>query len=243
MNMPITVEIADLTVKPDDIDGIFAYFSEIDRKFSVYRTDSEISRINRGEIRPEGQSPDMKYILSAAGETEVLTRGYFNIHRPDGITDPSGIVKGWAIYQAAKKIEKKGFKNYYVDAGGDIQVKGRNHQNLPWKIGIRNPFNRDENIKIIAIGDQGVATSGTYIRGQHIYNPVTPERGTRDIVSITVIGPDVYQADYLATAAFAMQNEGPGFISSLEGFEAYSVNSKGIATFTPGFEKYVVKSN
>ena len=86
-----------------------------------------------------------------------------------------------------------------------------------------------------------MATSGTYERGQHIYNPHLGRTPLRDIVSITVIGPNVYEADRFATAAFAMGNEGINFIEHLNGFEGYSVSSDGIGTETSGFNKFTKK--
>jgi thiamine biosynthesis lipoprotein len=243
MGMPVTVEIAGSGVRRADIDIIFDYFARIDNRFSPYKKNSEVSLYNRGEITKTNLSSDMKLIMKLSDGTKKETGGYFNIFKPDGSMDPSGIVKGWAIQNASKQIEAMGYNNYSVDAGGDIQVKGHNAKGKHWTIGIRNPFNRHENVKIISIGNQGVATSGTYIRGQHIYDPFRPHETIADVVSITVIGPDVYEADRFATAAFAMRDKGVGFIAALKRFEAYSINSGGIATFTPGFEKYVVKNN
>jgi thiamine biosynthesis lipoprotein len=243
MDMPITVEIVDPMVSQSDIDTIFHYFTDIDNRFSTYKNDSEISLFNSGKIPRAQLSPDMKLILKAAEETKKLTRGYFDIHRPDGSIDPSGIVKGWAINNASKIIEEMGFMNYYVDAGGDIQVKGTNSDAIPWRIGIRNPFHHSQNVKIISIDNRGVATSGTYIRGQHIYDPYLPNIPITEIVSLTVIGPNVYEADRFATAAFAMRDKCLEFITTLKGFEAYTIDTKGMATCTPGFETYVVKNN
>ncbi len=59
------------------------------------------------------------------------------------------------------------------------------------------------------------------------------------VVSLTVVGPNIYEADRFATAAFAMGEAGIMFIEKLPGFEGYMVNDNGIATFTSGFEKYV----
>ncbi len=56
-------------------------------------------------------------------------------------------------------------------------------------MGIRNPFNADEIVKVLTPKGHGVATSGNYIRGDHIYNPHTGRYGSDDIVSLTVIGP------------------------------------------------------
>lgn len=107
--------------------------------------------------------------------------------------------------------------------------------------GIRNPFNKEEIIKVISLKDAGIATSGTYIRGQHIYNPHEIEKPITEIVSLSVIGPNVYEADRFATAAFAMGEKGIMFIEKLNGFEGYMVDKNGLATMTGGFQAYTVK--
>src|SRR5262249_6242160 len=136
-------------------------------------------------------------------------------------------------------LRTAGFRNFYVDAGGDVEVCGR-RENRPWRVGIRNPFNRQENVKVLALGDCGVATSGTAVRGQHVYDPHEPERGVLELLSMTVTGPNVYEADRFATAAFAMQRNGISFIEALPGLEAYMIDADARATYTSGFERYVV---
>ena len=84
-----------------------------------------------------------------------------------------------------------------------------------------------------------MATSGTYVRGQHIYNPKNSDQPVTGIVSLTVIGPDIYEADRFATAAFAMGPAGIIFIEQLAGFEGYMIDPNGLATYTSGFERYV----
>jgi len=238
MDMPVTVEIRDEAADQGLIDEIFDYFQYVDDTFSVFKENSEISRINRGEIKKEDYSPDMKTIFRLAEETKRQTSGYFDIQKPKGILDPSGIVKGWAIWQASKLLNLAGIKDSYVEAGGDIQVTRKSNSD-PWIIGIRNPFNINENVKILSLRNEGIATSGTYIRGQHIYNPHKPKETFEEIVSLTVIGPNVYEADRFATAAFAMGKEGIHFIEKQEGLEGYAIDSKGIATMTTNFNRYV----
>ncbi|HLI09196.1 MAG TPA: FAD:protein FMN transferase [Ktedonobacteraceae bacterium] len=240
MGMPITVEILDASATEADIEKIFAYFRSVDETFSTYKAESEISKINRGELAEEDYSDAMKTILALSEQTRQETRGYFDIERA-GMLDPSGIVKGWAIFQAAQMLKEAGFANFYIDAGGDIQVAGTKN-GKPWRVGIRNPFNRHENVKVLEITDRGVATSGTAIRGQHIYNPYQPQQPIEDIVSLTVIGPDIYEADRFATAAFAMGKRGIYFIEQLPGFEGYMIDSSARATYTTGFERYVLKN-
>jgi len=239
MGMPITLEANDRSVTDNLFDEVFVYFAYVDEKFSSYKDNSEISRINRGELSLEESSADMKTIFELAERTQLETNGYFNIEH-GGVYDPSGVVKGWAIFNAAKILRQSGVKDFYVEAGGDIQMSGKNDQGQKWRVGIRNPFNMDEIVKVLSVTDCGVATSGTYIRGQHIYNPLDSDQLITDILSLTVIGPDIYEADRFATAAFAMGKNGINFIESLEDFEGYMVDKDKLATFTTGFEKWVL---
>lgn len=238
MGMPVTICIVD--ERPDQAQAIasaFDYFRHIDRQFSTYKSTSEISQINNG--LPESQwSTTTKLIFGLAEQTKRETRGYFDIRRPDGKVDPSGIVKGWAINNAAEQLLARGFQNFYVDAGGDIQPHGLNEQGQPWRFGIRNPFDRTQIVKTMQVGSEGVATSGTAIRGQHIYSPASSKIALQDVASLTVIGPNIYEADRFATAAFAMGKAGIRFIEATDGLEGYMIDSKGIATMTSGFERF-----
>lgn len=242
MGMPITVAIA----PQDDREGrgemyarqVFDYLRRIDDQYSPYKPESEVSRISRGDLPIDDASDEMKDIIQLAVDTKALTHGYFDVWFNNKF-DPSGLVKGWAIYHAAAILEQAGYRNYCIDGAGDIEIRGRNEDDQPWRIGIRNPFDPSTLVKILAVEDRGVATSGTYIRGQHIYNPVDGGEAD-DMASITVVGPNVYEADRLATAAFAMGLDGIGFIESIPGCDAYMVERDGNATYTPGFARYIV---
>ncbi|HET9016344.1 MAG TPA: FAD:protein FMN transferase, partial [Thermomicrobiaceae bacterium] len=206
MGMPVTVEILDPGVAAADLDAVYAYFGWVDATFSTYDPASEVSRLNRGELTPDRACPEVRAILALAEETKALTQGYFDIRR-DGVIDPSGIVKGWAIQQAAERLAAAGWHDFYVDAGGDVQVSGTK-AGRPWRVGIRNPFQHEEVVKVLALTDRGVATSGTAVRGQHIYDPFRPGEPLTEVLSLTVVGPNVYEADRFATAAFAMGRRG-----------------------------------
>lgn len=238
MGMPITIEVVDAGSRNQDVTDVFAYFNEVDRRFSTYKPDSEISRINRGAIGPDAYSQDMKTVLTLCEETKRLTRGFFDIARMDGTKDPSGLVKGWAINHAAAMLRAFGHEHFFVDAGGDIQTSGRNASGKPWSVGIKNPFNRSQIVQVVYPNGAGIATSGTYIRGQHVYNPHDRHAPMTDIVSLTVIGPNIYEADRFATAAFAMGREGIAFIGSIEGFEGYMIDKDGMSTSTNHFATY-----
>jgi len=234
MGMPITIDVVG-----DDsgatVERAFSYLASVDRRFSTYRRDSEISALNSGAIDRAALSGEMREVFAIADRTREGSGGYFDIRKPDGTLDPSGIVKGWAIRNAAALITGAGFGDFFVEAGGDIQSAGRNRLGREWRIGIRNPFNPDEIIKVVEPRGRGVATSGTYARGQHIYNPHAPGETISSIVSLSVIGPDILEADRFATAAFAMGAAGIDFIEAMPGLEGYMVDAGGIATMTTGF--------
>ena len=254
MGMPIEIEITGENPEKA-LEAAFAYLVAVDERFSTYKENSEISRINRelghsNILENVGMSEEMREVFTIGEETRSKTNGYFDIRRPDGSIDPSGVVKGWAIFNTAKLIRDNlaarhpsnlGVSppiGYFVNAGGDIAMNGKDAEGKEWSVGIRNPFNVNEIVKVVYPHGKGVATSGSYIRGDHIYNPHKPGEKIKEIVSITVIGPDVLAADLMATAAFAMGKEGITFIEQLPGFEGYVIDANGIATMTSGFGVY-----
>jgi FAD:protein FMN transferase len=239
MGMPITIEILDAAYS-HLLETTFDYFDSVDRRFSLYKPTSEISAYNRGDITFENLSREMRDVFAIADRTKADTAGYFEMRRPDGMIDPSGIVKGWAVRNAATLLREAGVRDFYVEAGGDIQMGGKNEDGEDWRIGIRNPFVEREIVKAIAMTDRGIATSGTYVRGQHIYDPHNPTGPIENVVSLTVIAPDVLEADRFATAAFAMGEDGIYFIEHQPGLEGYVINANGIAKQTTGFGAYVI---
>ena len=236
MGMPVTLNLPDAPEQTPLFEAVFGLFHRVDERFSPYKARSEVTQV--GQIGYcDSPSNEMSDILRLAEDTKHATRGYFNVW--NGLSfDPSGLVKGWAIDQAALLLRRRGITNYYLEAGGDIVVSRPDRQQAPWRIGIRNPFDRHTIIKTLELTNGGVATSGTAIRGQHIYNPHAPNQPLTDIVSLTVIAPTIYDADRFATAAFAMGTGGIHFIEQLPYLEGYQINHVGIATFTSGFDKY-----
>jgi thiamine biosynthesis lipoprotein len=235
MGMPAGVAIVDAAARAEDIDGVFDLFAAADRIFSPFRQDSELCRLNRGECtEPSGE---MREILALAEKSRDETGGYFDIRRPDGTLDTCGIVKGWAIHRGAQLLCERGYRNFSVEIGGDIQTRGHNQDGGDWRVGIRNPFVASEVVKILYPRGGGVATSGSYHQGAHIYDP---HGGQPDgLVSVTVIGPDILQADIAATAAFAMGRDGIYYLERASGFEAYAIDARGMARMTSGLTRYL----
>jgi thiamine biosynthesis lipoprotein len=240
MGMPVAVELADAAASSEHLEEVYSFFRYVEDTFSPFKSTSETSRINQGLLAPSDYSEDMQTIIRLAEKMRIETNGYFDVHR-DGSFNPVGIVKGWAIHNAADMLRKRGLWDFYIEAGGDIQLSGLNDAGSYWAVGIRNPFHRAEVVKVLYLSDIGIATSGTYVRGGHIYDPhFSGDRPIEDIVSLTVVGPNVYEADCCATAAFAMGRSGIHFVEELSGFEGYLIDKDGIATMTSGFEDYTI---
>lgn len=236
MGMPVSVEV--VGGDQDIHEAVFAYFTAIDERFSPYKPDSEVSKLNTRRIATADASPEMKTVLALADLTKRETGGFFDVMTPTGTFDPSGIVKGWAIWKAAQLLHAKGYEHFWVEAGGDIQTSGTDAHGKEWSIGIRNPLKPDEIVKVVYPRGAGIATSGTYIRGHHIYDPHLGKQVESDIVSLTVLGPNVYEADRFATAAFAMGSQGVLFLEHRPELEAYAIDTNGRATMTSGFARY-----
>ena len=233
MGMPVTVHVADADARNEAIDAVFEDFTLLDRTFSPFVRTSAVSRINRGELRSEDAGHLVNQAIDLCRLYEQATDGFFSAWI-DGRFDPSGLIKGWAIDRGCSILESNGYGNYYVDAGGDVQTRGQN-DGRSWRVGIRHPVERDKVVRVVLASGLAVATSGTYEKGQHILDPHTREPvGTW--LSFSVVGPDILQADVLATACFAMGIAGLDFVSHRASYEAYAIDNKLRAIYTSGFE-------
>jgi len=118
--------------------------------------------------------------------------------------DLGAVAKGLAVDAAARELEP--FKDFAIDAGGDLYLGGLNPQGEPWSVGIRHPRRDDEMIDSVRVSNQAVCTSGDYERGQHILDPRNGS-STHAVASATVVASGAMLADALATAAFVLGPE------------------------------------
>lgn len=122
--------------------------------------------------------------------------------------------KGYAADRGKQIMIENGISNGIVNASGDMAVWGTQPEGKPWKIGITNPFNPDKVLKVIALKDEAVVTSGSYekfvvfdgIRYSHIINPTTgyPAQG---LVSVTIVGPNAETANGISTSVMVLGKE------------------------------------
>jgi FAD:protein FMN transferase len=234
MGTAITLDIidasSDLTRLGDDA---FAWFTEVDARFSTYKDDSEVGRLDRGEITVDQASPDLRHVLDACESLRDQTRGFFDAYAT-GRLDPSGYVKGWSVQVAADRLRAAGIENFCINAGGDIRVHGVGPDGDAWRIGIRHPWEADKVAWVIAGTDLAIATSGTYERGPHVIDPFRGQPSTF-LRSVTVVGRDLAVVDAYATAAVAMGKPGLDWLAQLTGYESAAVTENGEAFRSDGF--------
>jgi len=203
-------------------DDVFGLLKNIDERFSTYKNDSELSRYQRREINQKNLSPEMKEVKTDCEKYEKHTDGYFSAYF-SGKFDPTGYVKGWSIDRAGKLIKKNGFDVYCLSIGGDILASSDGAKE--WTIGVQDPTDNKKILNKLSIFSGAVATSGSYERGQHIINPKSGKLAN-ELLSVTVIGPDIIKADVLATACFAMGNKATDFMKTQKSYQALLVRKK-----------------
>ena len=235
MGMPIVIDLRAEDADADLLDAAFDEFRAVDARFSTYRDDSEIMRINRGELAAADAHSDVREIIERCEQLRAETRGFFDMHAACASSiEPSGLVKGWSVDRVASILDAAGARDYAVNAGGDVRVRGRGIPDDCWRVGIQHPTMRDKLAKVVVANDLAIATSGAYARGNHVLDPHTrqPPGG---VLSVTITGPDLATADAYATAAFAMGVQGPPWTARLRDYEAMTILADGRVLSTPGF--------
>ncbi|HEY0632762.1 MAG TPA: FAD:protein FMN transferase [Thermoleophilaceae bacterium] len=221
------------TAAHDAFARVVAWLHGVDARFSTYRPDSEISRIDRGELAVSAASSDVRWVLERCAALRAETGGAFD-ERAGGGLDPSALVKGWAVQRSAEILSAEGLTDFSLNAGGDLVVRGGALPERVWRVGIQHPRDRSAIAAAIAVSDMAVATSGAYERGDHVLDPRTrtPAVGVK---SVTVVGPDLGTADAYSTAAFALGTDGPRWTLALDGYEAMTILADDRVLCTPGF--------
>lgn len=236
MGLPISILArgpdTDIPAAKDAVDAVYTELREVDRLFSPYRADSAVSRLARFELTLADCPPQVQFVADACDRAQVVTGGLFDAWRPDGRWDPSGYVKGWAVERAARHLAGVPRLDWCLNAGGDVAVVCPSGN--PFWVGIQDPHHLARIAASVPSVRGGVATSGAYARGQHIYDPRSSAAPT-GIASVTVIGPSLTVADVLATAAFVASDAALGVVASVPGYAALVIGRDAMVTASPGW--------
>ncbi|MEM1770374.1 MAG: FAD:protein FMN transferase [Nitrososphaerota archaeon] len=159
----------------------------------------------------------------------------------------NSIAKGYAVDLASEYLIKRGVKHALINAGGDLKAVNGKTDKEPWRIAIRNPFEKNKSICRLKISGSSVATSGSYERRigcgnfSHILNPRLKSLLGGKVVSATVITEKALIADALATSLCAMNpSEGIRLIERLREAEAMIITDSKDVIKTRNFQIYEV---
>lgn len=130
--------------------------------------------------------------------------------------DLSGIAKSIALKAAAQVLEDAGMRDFIVDAGGDMVIRGSSASDEKWRIGLETVS--DEEL-LLGLKNESLATSGITRRQwsvggkqyHHLINPKIQGKFSFDIMSITVVDPDVVTADVWAKTLFLMGDDAKAY--------------------------------
>jgi thiamine biosynthesis lipoprotein len=242
MGTVVSVDVRDPASAAVDraIDTLLDDLRAIEQVFSPWLPDSEISRIGDGRLDEREASPDVRFVLSVCDHLAAISGGAFDArrHRADGRLDPSGFVKGWAVEEAVRRLDDAGVRDYAVNAGGDILVRGDAEpgSDRGWRVGVRDPENASLVVRVLRVRGLAVATSGLYERGAHITDPreraTTPGKSAAPaellappLASLTVVGPSLGWADAYATVGFVMRDRALGWIETRAGYGGLAVTA------------------
>ena len=174
-------------------------------------------------------------MLARCEELLRETGGYFDVRADaSGRLDPSGLVKGWAVDRAAAILEAAGARNYAVNAGGDIRLRGGALPERCWRVGIQHPLERDRIAAVVEARDLAIATSGAYERGEHVLDPHTggrPAESSRSRSPGPTSRPPTHTPRPRSRWARARRNGR----RRLDGYEAMTIFADGRVLLTHGF--------
>ncbi len=206
-------------------------FQEFDERFSLYRPDSELSRISRGECVLSESSDVLLASYVRALAWRGRTGGAFSPHRPDGVVDLNGIVKAEAIEAAGELLDTAGCTPWSITVGGDILVRGTE----PTTLGIVDPRDRGAILCAVELRlpRRALATSGSAERGDHVW--LGSSREPAHFVQVSVIADDIVTADVLATAVVAGGTETLDRVTAEHNIDVLAIDRAGELVATPGF--------
>lgn len=228
--------VASIDAPRDIVGDIERLFEDYERRFSLHRPDSEISRIARGELALPDASDEMIASYTRALAWRARTDGAFTPHRPDGVLDLNGIVKAEAVERAGELLDEAGCRRWTINVGGDILTRSR----AP--LGIVDPHRRSSLLcsVVLSPGRRALATSGSAERGDHIWRG--GDGAPAEFVHVTVIADDIVTADVVATAIVAGGGATLDELTDRLDIDVLGVDRDGALVATPGFRGALVRS-
>ena len=242
-HMGTTISLQALDAPEDAVDRFFDEITALEVRLTRFCDDSEVRRLERGELDIDDASPQVREVLVRCEVLRSTTGGAFD-HRPtvDGhrILDPNAFAKGWIIEQAVLHLQMAGVSSYFVNAGGDVVVGAPPPGRASWRVGITHPDDPTSVFAQVDLQHGAVATSGRYERGNHIRRGLTSSDGGPDeLTSVSIVGPELATADALATAVFAGGEPRPDWWPHDSPYGIIAATGSGRVRFTDNLDDIV----
>lgn len=192
--------------------------------------------------------------LACSGSDKIRIEGQMLVKDiPCLKIDVNGIAQGYSVDVIAEFMESKGVKNYLIEIGGEIRVKGVKQPGAKlMQIGIEQPSENslEEPViqKVISMKGGAITTSGNYRKFiqngskklSHLMDPKSGRPIDNEMISVTVRTSDAMSADGYDNVLIGMGLEKAfTFLKKHKGLEAYFIYQKedgGIAdTASAGF--------
>lgn len=222
----------DHKVISQDVEKACSVLVEADNRFSLYKPESEVSLLNSGKLDWDKASPVQKDIREKVLLWSRITAGYFDSVSSEGVYDPSGLVKTWAAANAGIYLEANGYRDFTINAGGDVYLGPEVKTQPLTRVGLANlkPISSKDAAVNMVLDLKGtdyraVATSGTAERGDHIWRK-TDSLQESPVIQATVVAKDLVTADVWATALIS------GGAKALDRFESTLNPDEAVAVMT-----------
>lgn len=193
---------------------------------------------NTGEIDNRLQYVNCKNIEIGENIVNIL---------PEMQIDLGAVAKGYTGDAVCRILREHGVESAVVNLGGNVQTIGKRADGALWRVGIKNPFDIENNLMVVEVENMAIVTSGNYERffigddGKrycHIIDPKTGMPSDNGIVSMTIIGESGLLCDGLSTALFVMgEEQAIEFWQKSDDFEMIFVTSDGRIGATEGISE------
>ena len=171
--------------------------------------------------RPTAAPPTaatIRALLAQVGSDKVHLRGDSLVKdRPGVHLDLNGIAQGYTVDVLAALLERHHIRNYLVELGGEIRVRGRKWPGGErMRIGIERPDTGAAQPaglqRVIRLAAGGVTTSGNYrkfkrqgaVTSAHLIDPKTGYPFQNEMISVTVRARNAMTADAYDNALMGM---------------------------------------
>ena len=161
----------------------------------------------------------------------------------DAPLDLGGIGKGLTLRWAAARLDRLGWTDFLLEAGGDLVARGRPTDAAAWTVGVEDPAGTVEPLAAIAVPPPGgaVATSSVRVHRwavggravHHLLDPSTGEPGGGGLLSATVAGPDPAWAEVWSKSLFLAGANAIAAEARARGLAAWWVDEAGVVGMTP----------